>query len=197
MPCLRKPDRVASDPTVRIGAKLPPPTGSSQACCAPRAAARPHTGNRSAGLPGSIRCLRKRPTPDFTALENVIFPAAVREGRETPQARARGRDILARMGLADRADFRSANLSGGAEAARCGLAAAATPDPSTSLKLGLLRRRAICQADPRAAERKVRKTWDGADSGRLFGQVRPTSIEGTASTVWRCSILWPSSDQGR
>jgi lipoprotein-releasing system ATP-binding protein len=43
----------------------------------------------------------------------VIFPAAVREGRETPQARARGRDLLARMGLADRVDFRSANLSGG------------------------------------------------------------------------------------
>ncbi len=92
---------------------LPPPTGSSHACCAPRAAARQHRGNRSAGLPGSIRCLRKRPTADFTALENVIFPAAVREGRETPQARARGRDLLARMGLADRVDFRSANLSGG------------------------------------------------------------------------------------
>lgn len=51
--------------------------------------------------------------PDFTALENVIFPTAVREGRETPAARARGRDLLARMGLADRIDFPSANLSGG------------------------------------------------------------------------------------
>jgi len=29
--------------------------------------------------------------PDFTALENVIFPTAVREGRETSQARAPGR----------------------------------------------------------------------------------------------------------
>jgi lipoprotein-releasing system ATP-binding protein len=51
--------------------------------------------------------------PDFTALENVIFPTAVREGRETEQARARGRDLLIRMGLADRIDFPSANLSGG------------------------------------------------------------------------------------
>jgi lipoprotein-releasing system ATP-binding protein len=51
--------------------------------------------------------------PDFTALENVIFPTAVREGRETAAARARGRDLLARMGLADRVDFPSTNLSGG------------------------------------------------------------------------------------
>jgi len=51
--------------------------------------------------------------PDFTALENVIFPTAVREGRETPQARARGRDLLMRMGLADRIDFPSTKLSGG------------------------------------------------------------------------------------
>ena len=51
--------------------------------------------------------------PDFTALENVIFPTAVREGRETAQARARGRGLLVRMGLADRVDFPVANLSGG------------------------------------------------------------------------------------
>ena len=51
--------------------------------------------------------------PDFTALENVIFPTAVREGRETQSARIRGRDLLTRMGLADRIDFPSANLSGG------------------------------------------------------------------------------------
>jgi lipoprotein-releasing system ATP-binding protein len=51
--------------------------------------------------------------PDFTALENVIFPTAVREGRETAAARSRGRDLLSRMGLADRVDFPSANLSGG------------------------------------------------------------------------------------
>lgn len=51
--------------------------------------------------------------PDFTALENVIFPTAVREGRETAAARARGRDLLCRMGLAERIDFPSAKLSGG------------------------------------------------------------------------------------
>ena len=51
--------------------------------------------------------------PDFSALENVIFPAAVRDGRETSAARSRGRDLLTRMGLADRIDFRSNSLSGG------------------------------------------------------------------------------------
>lgn len=51
--------------------------------------------------------------PDFTALENVIFPTAVREGRETAAARARGRELLARMGLAERINFPSTSLSGG------------------------------------------------------------------------------------
>ena len=50
--------------------------------------------------------------PDFTALENVLFPTAVREGRETETARNRGA-LLTRMGLADRIDFPTANLSGG------------------------------------------------------------------------------------
>jgi lipoprotein-releasing system ATP-binding protein len=51
--------------------------------------------------------------PDFTALENVCFPTAVREGRETAAARARGTALLIRMGLAERIHFPTANLSGG------------------------------------------------------------------------------------
>jgi len=51
--------------------------------------------------------------PDFTALENVVFPRAVSDGRETPAARARGRDLLERMGLANRITFPTAKLSGG------------------------------------------------------------------------------------
>ncbi|WP_075213949.1 ABC transporter ATP-binding protein [Mongoliimonas terrestris] len=51
--------------------------------------------------------------PDFTALENVIFPTAVREGRETGSARSRGRELLVRMGLGERIQFPTANLSGG------------------------------------------------------------------------------------
>jgi lipoprotein-releasing system ATP-binding protein len=51
--------------------------------------------------------------PDFTALENVIFPTAVQDGRETTAARARGRELLTRVGLASRIDFPTAKLSGG------------------------------------------------------------------------------------
>lgn len=51
--------------------------------------------------------------PDFTALENVIFPTAVREGRQSPAALSRGRELLTRMGLADRIHFPSTKLSGG------------------------------------------------------------------------------------
>jgi lipoprotein-releasing system ATP-binding protein len=51
--------------------------------------------------------------PDFTALENVIFPTAILEGRETAAARKRGADLLARMGLSDRINFPTAHLSGG------------------------------------------------------------------------------------
>lgn len=51
--------------------------------------------------------------PDFTALENVIFPSAVRDGIETPQARRRGAEFLDIVGLSDRKDFRATKLSGG------------------------------------------------------------------------------------
>jgi lipoprotein-releasing system ATP-binding protein len=51
--------------------------------------------------------------PDFTALENVIFPTAVHEGRETKAALTRGRDLLVRMGLEERVHFPTAKLSGG------------------------------------------------------------------------------------
>ena len=51
--------------------------------------------------------------PDFTALENVVFPTAVSEGRETARARSRGEELLERVGLGDRMDFRATQLSGG------------------------------------------------------------------------------------
>lgn len=51
--------------------------------------------------------------PDFTALENVMFPSAVRAGRERAQARARATALLAQVGLSERANFRATQLSGG------------------------------------------------------------------------------------
>jgi len=51
--------------------------------------------------------------PDFTALENVVFPSAVAAGRETASARHRGTELLARVGLSNRVNFRATQLSGG------------------------------------------------------------------------------------
>src|SRR5690606_37444971 len=51
--------------------------------------------------------------PDFTALENVIFPTAVQQGRETAAAKERGRELLERVGLGHRIDYPSTSLSGG------------------------------------------------------------------------------------
>lgn len=51
--------------------------------------------------------------PELTALENVLFPAAVHAGRETGRARRRAAELLDRVGLADRLDFRATSLSGG------------------------------------------------------------------------------------
>ncbi len=51
--------------------------------------------------------------PDFTALENVMFPTAVSAGRETRAAKERGAALLRRVGLQDRIDFRATQLSGG------------------------------------------------------------------------------------
>jgi len=51
--------------------------------------------------------------PDFTALENVVFPSAVRDGAERPAARRRAAELLERVGLAHRMDFRATKLSGG------------------------------------------------------------------------------------
>ena len=51
--------------------------------------------------------------PDFTATENVAFPAAAPAGAISPAMRGRARDLLARVGLADRMDFPATRLSGG------------------------------------------------------------------------------------
>jgi lipoprotein-releasing system ATP-binding protein len=51
--------------------------------------------------------------PQLTALENVLTPAIVRPQGVTAGVRERGRELLARVGLAERADHRPAELSGG------------------------------------------------------------------------------------
>jgi len=51
--------------------------------------------------------------PDFTALENVLFPHAGRVGRETRVGRERAAMLLDRVGLSDRMNYRATRLSGG------------------------------------------------------------------------------------
>jgi lipoprotein-releasing system ATP-binding protein len=51
--------------------------------------------------------------PDFTAMENVAFPAAAPAGGISPAMRERARDLLTRVGLKDRIDFPATRLSGG------------------------------------------------------------------------------------
>src|SRR5690606_30680744 len=51
--------------------------------------------------------------PDFTAIENVAFPAAAPAGGISREMRGRARDLLPRVGLEDRIDFPATRLSGG------------------------------------------------------------------------------------
>lgn len=51
--------------------------------------------------------------PDFTAMENVAFPAAAPAGGVSREMRARARDLLTRVGLEDRIDYPATSLSGG------------------------------------------------------------------------------------
>lgn len=51
--------------------------------------------------------------PDFTALENVMFPHAGRLWRETRAGRERATMLLERVGLKDRMNYRATRLSGG------------------------------------------------------------------------------------
>ena len=51
--------------------------------------------------------------PDLSALENVMMPAAVAAGRETPAMRQRAMELLDAVGLANRRDYRPSAMSGG------------------------------------------------------------------------------------
>ena len=51
--------------------------------------------------------------PDFTAIENVLFPSFPRRSHEPTVDRARAIELLRRVGLADRMNFRANKLSGG------------------------------------------------------------------------------------
>ncbi len=70
--------------------------------------------------------------PQLTALENVLTPALVRPGGVANALRERGRQLLAQVGLGDRAEHRPAELSGG-ERQRVAIARALVGDPALLL----------------------------------------------------------------
>ena len=65
--------------------------------------------------------------PEFTALENVMIPAMI-AGRKQSDTRRRAMELLDFMGLADRADHKPAELSGG-EKQRVAVARALMNEP--------------------------------------------------------------------
>ncbi len=69
--------------------------------------------------------------PEFTAVENAAMPLFIR-GESHAEARTRALDLLAEVGLKDRAHHRAGELSGG-EQQRVALARALTGSPSVLL----------------------------------------------------------------
>lgn len=69
--------------------------------------------------------------PEFTALENIMIPAYI-AGKSNSEAKQRGLELLAFMGLSDRAHHKPAELSGG-EKQRVAVARALVNKPAVIL----------------------------------------------------------------
>jgi lipoprotein-releasing system ATP-binding protein len=69
--------------------------------------------------------------PEFTALENIMIPAYI-AGKSSSEAKARAEELLAFMGLADRARHKPNELSGG-EKQRVAVARALVNNPAVIL----------------------------------------------------------------
>ena len=70
--------------------------------------------------------------PQCTALENVLVPALAGGGTVAPETEQRGKQLLARVGLADRMAYRPGHLSGG-ERQRVAVARALINQPALLL----------------------------------------------------------------
>jgi ABC-type lipoprotein export system ATPase subunit len=67
--------------------------------------------------------------PAFTALENVMMPLMLQQGRPTAGQRQRAAELLEQVGLADRLHFKPSRLSGGQQQ-RVAIARAIVTDPT-------------------------------------------------------------------
>lgn len=70
--------------------------------------------------------------PDFTALENVTFPAVSTHGMDEDEAEQRAAMLLTRVGLGNRLDYKATKLSGG-QKQRVAVARALMNNPSLVL----------------------------------------------------------------
>ena len=70
--------------------------------------------------------------PELTVLENVLLPCMKSPGWNSPIVRNRAKDLIAKVGLADRMDHLPSELSGG-EQQRVALARALVTDPELVL----------------------------------------------------------------
>jgi len=104
--------------------------------------------------------------PEFSALENTMMPLLI-AGRPHAEAAARAGELLARVGLAGRADHRPARLSGG-EQQRVAIARAVANSPRV-----LLADEPTGNLDPRTA--------DGV-FGELMALVRNTGLAALVAT---------------
>jgi lipoprotein-releasing system ATP-binding protein len=87
--------------------------------------------------------------PEFTALENLVIPQMI-AGLKRDEARRRGRELLAYMGLEERETHRPSELSGG-EQQRVAIARAVANGPSI-----LLADEPTGNLDPKTADRVFR-----------------------------------------
>lgn len=70
--------------------------------------------------------------PHYSALDNIALPPHIVKGVSKAEARARARDLLARVGLSEKADARPRSLSGGQQQ-RVAIARALAMDPEVML----------------------------------------------------------------
>ena len=102
--------------------------------------------------------------PDFDAMENVVLPQLI-HGTDREDAESRARDLLTRLGLAERLDHRPSKLSGG-EQQRVAVA------------------RALANRPPIVLADEPTGNLDEATSGRVFAAfLELVRTEGSAALV--------------
>lgn len=108
--------------------------------------------------------------PDFTALENVLFPAWAARSMDPDEAWDRAAELLDRVGLSPRRDYKASQLSGG-QKQRVAVARAVMMDPDVVLAdepTGNLDREASEEVLDLLREMSRRQTGTGTETAFLL-----------------------------